>query len=200
MYLVKPYSKHWIAYISSAFNNLTLKKTNTPLEDDCLDCDKLLFVSNESHVSKIIEEGCDHSSFSVPLTLSPDGSRFVNMQFVLSTLQQHKPCCFVQLTLWLRPSPSVSFAFLWRIFTIIKKHYRGHDKQLCKVLLSCIYSAARINTKWLLFENQKDTLLDQTAELYQLEMYIKTIRKWFKALKIISTKQQLIQALLFVIH
>jgi len=132
--------------------------------------------------------------------LRPDGSRFVNMQFVLSTLQQHKPCCFVQLTLWLRPSPSVSFAFLWRIFTIIKKHYRGHDKQLCKVLLSCIYSAARINTKWLLFENQKDTLLDQTAELYQLEMYIKTIRKWFKALKIISTKQQLIQALLFVIH
>lgn len=41
MYLVKPYSKNWIAYISSAFNNLTLKQTNKPFEDDCLDCNKL---------------------------------------------------------------------------------------------------------------------------------------------------------------
>ena len=33
-----------------------------------------------------------------------------------------------QLTLWLGPSPSVSFAFLWHIFAVIKKYFTAHGK------------------------------------------------------------------------
>ena len=116
-------------------------------------------------------------------TLSSNNSRLIIMEyFFVKGNASHvayfnSPSGFVHLLLFPLLFFDISLQSLRNISVSMISTFK-----LCKALPSCICSLARTNQ--LLFRNQKDTLLGQTVELYQLEININKIRKCCKALKI----------------